>query len=182
MYGMVNEGIRTFILKHHGEEAWQAVCKRASVSNQQFDGMTSYDDSITYRLVGAICEHTGLSVDEVMTEFGSYWVDYAGGSEFGNLMKLAGDNFLERLDGLDAMHARIQLSMPNLKPPSFKTEEVTDRTYLLHYFSHRTGLDSMVLGLLHGLADETGAKIQVRQVAEKSDTIDHSVFEIVLLN
>ncbi|WP_299952658.1 heme NO-binding domain-containing protein [uncultured Roseobacter sp.] len=182
MYGMVNEGIRNFILKHHDEEAWQAVCKKASVNDQQFDSMTSYDDAITYRLAGAISEHTGLSVDKVMTEFGSYWVDYAGASEFGNLMKLAGDSFLERLNGLDAMHARIQRSMPNLKPPSFKTEEVGDRTYRLHYFSHRKGLDSMVLGLLHGLADETGAKIQVEQVAEKSDTTDHSIFEIVLLS
>ena len=26
MYGMVNEGIRTFILDNHGPEAWQSIC------------------------------------------------------------------------------------------------------------------------------------------------------------
>ncbi|WP_299780485.1 heme NO-binding domain-containing protein [uncultured Roseobacter sp.] len=182
MYGMINEGIRAFILKHHDKETWEAICQKASVGDQQFDGMKSYDDGITYQLVGAISEHTGLSSGEVLTKFGSHWVDYAGESRFGNLMKVAGDSFLERLNGLDDMHARIQLSMPNLKPPSFKLEEVADRTYRLHYFSQRTGLDSMVVGLLYGMAEETGEKIKVNQIAEKSDTVDHSVFEIAVVN
>ncbi|WP_300062688.1 heme NO-binding domain-containing protein [uncultured Roseobacter sp.] len=180
MYGMINEGIRTFIINNHDEQTWETICQKAAVEGRSFDHMKSYDDSVTYDLVGAVSEHTGLSAGEVMAKFGSYWIDYAGSSSYGKLMKRAGDSFLERLAGLDDMHAQIKKSMPHLKPPSFQLEEIADRTYHLHYFSQRTGLDTMVVGLLDGLAEETGARIAVKQVAEKSETVDHSVFEIVL--
>ncbi len=181
MYGMVNEGIREFIVKNHDEATWKTICERAGVSCDSFERMESYDDKITYDLVGAIVSHTGLTVHEVLEVFGAYWVDFAGHSTFGNLMQFAGDTFLKRLEGLDDMHARIQLSMPHLKPPSFELEELGEQRYLLHYYSQRDGLEPMVIGLLHGLAKETGQQITVRQITDTPDATDHGVFEITLL-
>lgn len=181
MYGMVNEGIRSFILKNHGAEAWRKICSKAGLEEQEFEKMFSYDDVITYDLVGAICDYTGLTAAEVLTVFGNYWVEFAGKSNFGSLMRLPGTSFLDRLKGLDDMHDRILLSMPHLKPPSFEVEEAGDNTCLLHYYSDREGLSPMVEGLLQGLARETGERIEVAHVTHKSDRSDHDVFEIKLL-
>ncbi|MGZ2259697.1 heme NO-binding domain-containing protein [Roseobacter sp. A03A-229] len=181
MYGMVNDGIHNFILKHHDADTWQSLCEAAYLETQEFHEMERYDDSVTFQLVHAISDHTGLSAGAVLTEFGSHWIDYAGASPFGALMTSAGNSFLERLRGLDDMHARVQLSMPDLKPPSFKLERKAETTYHLHYISQRTGLDAMVIGMLRGLAEDTGEDIEIKQIAAKSEIVDHSVFEIVLI-
>lgn len=181
MYGMVNEGIRQFIEENHGEAAWKSICKKASVDITQFERMASYDDKLTYDLVGAISDHTDLPAEDVLNVFGDYWVSYAKASAFGNLLQLSGKTFVERIEGLDDMHDRILISMPHLKPPSFEIEEIGENTYHLHYYSEREGLAPMVVGLLHGLAKDTGETISVEHVTRKSDASDHDVFEVTLI-
>lgn len=182
MYGMVNEGIRTFIETNHGPETWGAICTAAGVERTNFERMASYDDAVTYDLVGAICDHTGLSGAEVLEVFGRFWVDYVGGSSFGNLLKITGKTFVERIEGLDEMHERILISMPHLKPPSFEIEHVNEANYRLHYYSERDGLAPMVIGLLHGLAAETNDRIDIKVAQSKADGADHDVFMIQMLN
>ena len=181
MYGMVNEGLRTFIENKHGPDMWAAICKTADVDATSFERMTSYDDTVTYALVGATCEHTGQSAEDVLKVFGTYWVEFAGGSSFGTFLRLAGNNFVERIKGLDDMHDSILLSMPHLKPPSFEIEEVGPDTYHLSYYSDRLGLAPMVVGLLHGLADETDEKIEVEQIKAKDDVAAPDVFSVTIL-
>lgn len=181
MYGMVNQGVREYILKSYGEEVWAKICSDADVQNLEFDRMASYDDAVTYKLVGAISEHTGLSSDDVLRVFGEYWVEFAGRSNFGNLMRLSGSSLVEQLKGLDNMHDRILISMPHLKPPSFELEEGEDGLCQLHYYSEREGLAPMVIGLLYGLANEAGEHVEVKQTAFKSNGEDHDIFEVKLV-
>ena len=120
MYGMVNEGIRTFIESNFGAAAWDSICGDADIEMTQFDRLGSYDDAVTYSLVGAVAKHTELPPEKVLKVFGEYWVDYAGQSGFGNLLKLSGKNFVERVQNLDDMHERILLTMPNLEAAIFR--------------------------------------------------------------
>ncbi len=181
MYGMVNEGLRTFVEKEHGPDMWREVCEMAGVEAATFERMTSYHDSVTYSLVGAVCQKTGKSADEVLEPFGTYWVTFAGASNFGTFLRLAGNTFVERIKGLDDMHDSILLSMPHLKPPSFEIEEVGPNDYELSYFSEREGLAPMVIGLLYGLAAETNEKIKVTQIVQKKTVSDPDVFKVTLV-
>lgn len=181
MYGMVNEGIRSFIEKNHGPETWLAICEKAGLERFEFERMSSYDDAVTYNLVGAICEHTGMSAEDVLKVFGTYWVEFVSDSNFGSLLRLAGNTFVERVNGLDDMHDRILMAMPHLKPPSFELEPMGGDTYHLSYYSDRESLVPMVIGLLHGLAAETGEKISVTHITPKTATFDHDLFEVKLL-
>lgn len=180
MYGMVNEGIRTFIEGNFGADAWQSICSDAEIEMTQFDRLGSYDDAVTYSLVSAVAKHTELPAEQVLKVFGEYWVDYAGKSGFGNLLKLSGKNFIERVQNLDDMHERILLTMPNLQPPSFELEQISDNTFDLNYYSSRPGLSAMVIGLLHGLAEQTGEKISVVQTQERASQSDPDIFRIEL--
>ena len=181
MYGMVNEGIHKFTVANLGPAAWETICGHAGLEQTTFERMASYDDKITYDLVGAVCLHTGLTTDQALEQFGTFWVTFAKGSPFGNLLRLAGRSFIERLYGLDDMHDRILVSMPHLAPPSFELELLGANLYHLHYYSKREGLAPMVVGLLHGLAADSGESVRVRQIIHKSDTADHDVFEISLV-
>ena len=181
MYGMVNEGMRQFIERDHGAATWSAICASASVDTNRFERMTCYDDAITYQLVGAICDHMNLEPDVALEGFGAFWVDYVVATSFGNLLKLAGRSFIEKLEGLDDLHNRISVSMPDLKPPSFELETLSADTHRLHYYSERDGLAPMVIGLMHGLAKETDEKIEIEQIEAKAKGADHDIFAITLL-
>ena len=79
------------------------------------------------------------------------------------------------------MHDRMIMSLPELRPPSFDVEFITDDQLLLHYHSDRNGLAPMVVGLLHGLALEFGQKIAVQHQARKDAGSDHDIFLVDLL-
>ena len=74
----------------------------------------------------------------------------------------------EDLDNLDAMHARIGGTMPELVPPSFSREEQEDGSSLLHYYSKREGLAPMVVGLVKGLAKRFGTEVEIECLGEEA--------------
>lgn len=178
VYGLVNNGIRQFVVENHGEDAWREICADAGLSEDKFESMLSYEDAVTYDLVGAISRRLELSGSQVLEVFGKYWVDYAGSTSIGKVMEFQGESLIERLSGLDDLHERVRLAMPHLVPPSFEFEEGADGVHMLHYFSEREGLQDMVIGLLHGMSEQTGEKISVRMIESRGSGADHDVFEI----
>lgn len=67
----------------------------------------------------------------------------------------------EFLGNLDALHTRLALSMPELRPPSFVVTEVAEQQLLVEYYSTRAGLAPMVIGLLEGVGDMFGTPVVV---------------------
>lgn len=176
MYGLVNNGIRTFIVDNHGQDTWLRICRKASIADEDFENLTAYDDAITYALVGAVSDELGLPVDQVLDVFGHYWVGFSKSTSIGKLVDQGAETLVDQIRGLDEMHERIQLTMPHLDPPSFEFEEMPDGNHRLHYMSNREGLAPMVVGLLRGLADECGVSIDVKHVDRKDDGASHDVF------
>lgn len=176
MYGLVNNGVRTFVVEHHGSETWEAICAKLGLDADEFETMTAYGDDLTYDLVGAVSETLDLSAETVLEVFGEYWVGYAKSTAVGKLIDLGGDTFWERIRSLDDMHERIQNTMPHLEPPGFDLEDVPNGNRRLHYYSKRDGLASMVVGLLHGLAKECGVEVDIEHIEAKADGADHDVF------
>ena len=80
------------------------------------------------------------------------------------------------LGNLDNMHARVELSFPALRPPSFRLER-TDDGLMLHYMSDREGLAPMVIGLLRGLGTHFNEEIEVAQVKDRAEH-GHDVFHL----
>lgn len=166
MYGMVNHGIQSLIVEKFGDADWQDISAKAGLKDEKFEGMLTYPDEITYKLVGIISEKYDLSPEAVLKIFGDYWVDYSSTTNIGQLMRFGGQSLAERLSSLDEMHDRVKMSMPHLKPPSFEFEEGEGNEHKLHYASDREGLEHMVIGLIEGLARETGEKVDVTQDPE----------------
>jgi hypothetical protein len=82
------------------------------------------------------------------------------------------------LANLDTMHARLSLSMPEMRPPSFVCEQLDDDRIRLEYWSERAGLAPMVVGLLEGLGEMYGVTVSVEQTVDRVEGADHDEFMI----
>lgn len=160
MYGLVNKAVVDLVTTKFGVEAWNEIKKKADVDIDVFISMDAYDDDITYRLVGAASEVLKLAPEQVLEAFGEYWVLYTAQS-YGPLLEASGRTLKEFLSNLDAMHARVAMTMPALRPPRFRLIEVDTSLMKLEYISTRKGLAPMVVGLLKGLAARFDTKVEI---------------------
>lgn len=180
MYGLVNRALEEMICARHGAETWDRIKQKAGVDIDIFVRMEAYPDDITYRLVGAACEELAITPADTLCDFGRHWVRYTGQAGYGALFDAAGSTVQEVLASLDDLHSRIGLLYPQLQPPSFKCTEVTDDALVLHYYSKRQGLAPMVIGLLHGVGEHFGKRLEIAQLTSKAQGDDHDSFRIHL--
>jgi hypothetical protein len=161
MYGLVNKAVVDLVTTKFGADAWNKIKAKADVDIDVFVSMDAYDDDITYRLVGAASEVLGLKPEQVLEAFGEYWVLYTAAEGYGSLLDASGKTLREFLENLDALHARVALTMPALRPPRFRLVPVDDTTMRLEYHSVRQGLAPMVVGLLKGLAARFNTAVEI---------------------
>lgn len=161
MYGMVNQAVKDLVVSKFGNEAWNKICLKMDMSNEDFVFMQYYPDKVTYDLVRAASEQLGASADVILTEFGKHWVMYTAQEGYGPMMDLFGQDFKTCLQNLNNLHARMGMSLPHLSPPRFVFIEESNDTFLLEYYSSRGGLGSMVQGLIEGLALKYKVEVQI---------------------
>lgn len=153
MYGLVNQAVADLAMRTGGADLWDRVRADAGLAGTSFVAMDAYDDEVTARLVTAASGQLGIDEADVLRAFGRHWVLFTGQEGYGTLLSAMGRTLPEVLCNLDAMHARIAFTMPELRPPSFACREVSSTRLELRYRSHRVGLLPMVEGLLTGLGE-----------------------------
>ena len=176
MYGQVNRGIEGLVRKQFGDDAWTRICARAGVDGTGCVAMDTYDDAVTYGLVGAASAELGLDPADVLEAFGEFWTSYTLEEGYSDLLSMMGGNLDEFLDNLDTMHVRIGGTMPKLVPPSVQREPQDDGSSILHYRSTRDGLAPMVIGLIKGLAKRFGIEGEIEHLEAVDD--GHQRFHI----
>ncbi|UTW63946.1 heme NO-binding domain-containing protein [bacterium SCSIO 12741] len=176
MYGIVNQAIQGLVTENFGEDKWEAIKAKAEIDTDFFMSNESYDDSVTYNLVGAASEVLEVPASAVLSAFGEYWILKTGMENYGSLLASGGDNFKEFLVNLPNFHSRVMLMYPELTPPEFQVTDVTDNTMHVHYFSEREGLADFVTGLLKGIGKMFQKNVDVEMVESRDAGADHEVF------
>lgn len=176
MYGLVNRAIEQLVVAAGGDSAWQRVCARAGVGADGFVAMCPYDDSVTFKLVGAVSDELGLPPDQVLESFGEYWILYTADEGYGELMAAAGQDMQSFLANLDDMHGRVELMFPQMKLPRFRIEPQPNGNLKVFYGSDREGLAPMVVGLLRGLARRFSQTVSVRLTQARTAASPEDVF------
>ena len=176
MYGLVNKAVEGMVCSKFGEASWARIKRAAEVDVDVFISMDAYDDAVTYRLVDAASKELGMPAASVLEAFGEYWVMYTATEGYGEVLKMSGATLAEFLMNLDNLHARVGLSFPELRPPTFWTTDVADGSLQLHYRSERSGLAPMVVGLLRGVGSMFATSLEVEHAERLDDGADHDVF------
>lgn len=178
MYGMINKALGEMICQRFGEEAWQQVKRKANCDVRLFLTNESYPDKVTYELVGAASTVLGLPASELMEAFGEHWVLQTAEEGFRTLMQAGGESLREFLGNLPDFHARIKLVFPNLTPPRFICEPISDCSMRVHHLTGRPGLAPFVKGLLQGLGKRFQITTVVDLVKSREAGSEHDVFEV----
>ena len=178
MYGLVNKAVQNLIVTQFGKDKWEEVKRKADIDIESFVCMNPYPDEVTYNLVGAASEVLGLPPDKILEAFGEYWTVYTAREGYGEMLKLAGSSFVEFVQNLDSLHARVGLIFPKLKPPKFHCTDVTEESLRLHYYSERAGLTPMIFGLIKGLGKLFSTEVNVWLDKSRTNGHDHDEFLI----
>ena len=178
MYGIVNKAIESLVIESFGEAKWHAIKESSGVDVDFFISNEPYDDSITYLLAIAVSEETGLSIADVFTAFGEYWVLKIGKEKYGSLLEAGGNNLKEFLLNLPAFHNRIMLMYPKLTPPEFQVSNVEEDSMWVHYLSKRAGLKDFVYGLLQGLGKLYSTPIKIDLINDRENGDHHEIFKV----
>lgn len=178
MYGIINKAIQDLVVQKFGEEKWETIKNNSGIDIDFFISNETYDDAITYNLVGAISEETNVPVNELLLAVGEWWILKVSKEKYGALLESGGNSLREFLVHLPLFHNRVMLIYPKLTPPEFRVSDVTDRSIHMHYFSKRAGLQEFVRGLFQGLGKlyETPVDIELLDSRDKGD--DHEVFKV----
>lgn len=179
MYGLINSALQSMIRDKFGDEQWDRVLASSGVPEDSFLTMRSYDDAITYQLVGASSDVVGAPVEDCLEMFGEYWVLEVATKSYGMLMDASGGNLVEFMGNMNALHDRITGTFLNYVPPEFRVESLGDNRYRIHYVSQREGLVPFVDGLLKGLAQHFGDQLEILDL-EQLDVAEgtHAVYQV----
>ena len=169
MYGMVNRAVKGLVVDSAGTEVWEQVCAKAGLTITDFNDTMVYDDAVTFALVAAASEVLDTPAEEILEGFGRHWILFTGREGWGPLFDIAGNDLRTFVSGLDALHARVQASMPNCRMPSFAVQASNDESLVVEYRSDRDGLAPMVIGLLKGLAEYFGEDWTVGHTGPQGD-------------
>ena len=171
MYGMIHVAVRKMVADELGESGWAQVLKATGYGGGEFISASTYDDGVTFALVGASAAACSQDVDAFLERLGQYWIHYASEGAYKTLMAVTGADLLTFLDNLDRLHTAVQAAMPAARLPSFTVTDSGDGYVRVSYASERTGMQSFVTGLLEGLLLRFGHSGTVREVGRSSDAI-----------
>lgn len=171
MYGMIHQAARDFAVARLGQEEWDRLLAAQGLTGLHFIGVEYYSDEETMRLVSLIAARMGLGMAETFRQLGGAWVDFAGASTYGRLLRMAGDDLETFLSNLDRMHASIKSNMPKAALPGFEVVASTGEAICVHYRSQRRGLEPFVQGILVSVAQRFGETREVSFVETEGGAI-----------
>ena len=182
MHGIVNQAIQGLVVENFGQEKWNEIVSKTGIEDVNFISNESYEDNITFELIGTAAEVLELHSEVILEEFGKYWILNTGHQKYGDLMKAGGKDFLDFRIKLPNFHGRIMLIYPNLCPPEFMVEVSDEKKIILHYYSSRSGLTYFVFGLIKGIAAMFNQTIKMELMSSEHSTTWHDTFLIEIID
>jgi hypothetical protein len=171
MYGLVNQAIQEMVIQAYGQETWEKLATNAG-TDTDFITMDVYPDEDSVKLVGSACQMLNAAPADVLKGFGEFWVNFAK-EKYGDIYEMSGSHFVQFVENLNNLHVRVAQMMPELKPPTFKVTDKTEDSFVLHYYTHRSGLQPALVGMLLGLGKQFNTQVEVSVIKDRDGGHDH---------
>ena len=122
----------------------------------------------------------GLDPATLLEMFGEQFLLWCQESGYSKTLQLLGRSLQDFLTNLDALHDHLSIIYPQMDAPSFRcTEGLRKSEFLLHYYSDRSGLENIVMGIVKSVAREFyNVEVEMKLLVKKGLDNDHSIFSI----
>lgn len=182
MYGFVNYAIEQLVVRNFGDETWEDIKREAEVHmDGSFLVRLTYEDEITYNIVGAAERVLGVPANAILEMFGKMFFKFCQESGYDTILQVLGATVSDFLQNLDALHDHLALIYPGMKAPSFRcTERAEDGALILHYYSDRPGLEYIVIGIVKAVAaqlHDTDVEVEILKTKEEEGHVQFLITE-----
>jgi hypothetical protein len=178
MKGVVNKGIQELVEARFGTNAWEEIKKRAGCEEPFFATSEDYPDGMTFALIEAVSELSGLSVETVQVELGKFIVPNTLKKSYPTYFSLAGSSPRDFLLNMNRVHEQVTRSIPNAMPPRFTYEELPDGRLLVQYDSPRR-LCNVLRGLILGVGNLFRQELVIRKLTCSHSGDQHCTMEVM---
>lgn len=184
MKGVIKESIQEFVETKFGREVWQDVMDRAGCTEPVLSVCGNYTDELNSELVKALASVSDMPVDDVLVEFGKFWVLNVGPDSHPAYYSLAGESPRDFLLNMNWIHKQSQWdglegAPADSAPPRFEFEEKSDGRLLIH-FDSKGGLCSVLRGQILGIGIRCDSALKVRETACKEKGEAHCTMEVII--
>ncbi|ELU08946.1 hypothetical protein CAPTEDRAFT_127209, partial [Capitella teleta] len=153
-YGFVHCAWADMVITNHGADMWQRILKDSGIElgGGNFLIHKMYSDEDTNKLMLTTSRLLSMDLATCMESYGGFFYKYCLESGYDRVLKVLGNNLLDFLCNLDALHDHFDSAYPGMRAPSFRCNPTESGGLLLHYYSERTGLYPMVIGIVKSVA------------------------------
>jgi len=162
MKGIINRGIQEMVEASYGTEIWENIKCLAGCEEPFFAVSLDYPDGMTFALVKAVSDVSGMPVETVLAEYGKYVVQHTLKKHYPTYFTLAGTSPREFLLSRERIHSQATPRISKAAPPKFTYEELPDGRLLIHYDSSRK-LCAVLRGLILGVGMLFRQELEVRE-------------------
>ena len=165
MKGVVVLALKGMLLDNYGADKWQAALRKAGIEKEPVIMPTSdVADEVVLKVVSAVCDTLGISLQQAADAFGHYWVNVYAQKMYNVYFEgvTTAKDFLLKMD---TVHVGSTKNIPNATPPRFEYEWKDDKTLIMHYKSKRNLIDFMV-GLVKGVGAFYKENLKVSKIGD----------------
>ncbi|MEM7733925.1 MAG: heme NO-binding domain-containing protein [Pseudomonadota bacterium] len=183
MHGLINRAVERFARDTYGDAFWRSVADDAGLLFSSFEAMLTYERGVTDRVVNALSDALGKQREEVLEDLGTYLVASPKTDALRRLLRFGGTDFVEFVNSLDELPARVRLAVPDLPMPHIELKEDDPDRFSVVIKSRpgTEGLFAHVLsGLLRAMADDYGALVflDLNKDEDGTDVIDVCLLDV----
>jgi hypothetical protein len=171
MDALLLRSLQGYVRDTFDPSVWQAVCRRALLTNETFEPMLRYDPGTADRVALCAAEVLGRPVETIWEDMGIHLVMNPRHEGARRLLRFGGANFADFLLSLEEMPGRAKLALPELRLPEICVTERDPDRYEIFCPSHIRGFPRVMVGILTSMADDYGTLCLIEPDEEATITV-----------
>ncbi|WP_092362965.1 heme NO-binding domain-containing protein [Cribrihabitans marinus] len=164
MHGLINKAIQSFVCSSYGRNRWHRAAEKAQLGFVEFEAMLVYDDTVSERILRALCHELGRPPEELLEDLGTYLVSHPDTEALRRLLRFGGVSYVEFLHSLDDLPDRARLAVSDLVLPALELHEHSQTRFTLTCAPGLAGFGYVMMGILRAMADDYGALVMLEHL------------------
>jgi predicted hydrocarbon binding protein len=174
VHGLIFVSFRDYLVAEHGASTEQEVM----AGEPRFLVSDAYPDERFTSLVERACEVTGLSHDDLLTDFGGFTAEKTFARLYPAIFERSGSARSFLLTVETRIHEVVRVAIPDAFPPELEVSESGESAVSIVYRSPRR-LCTLLRGLVQGTARHYGERAEIEEHTCVHRGDDECTFEVL---